>query len=187
MPIDDQVIPSKIAVMRKIISCSKILAAAGDYAAYDVLAEGVTVSTTSCWIFPGMARIPNGTGTIVKGQAIYGKAGGATNITPRISLILFSVIPTAELRDNVASTAVVFADIPFYVGAIDFPALMIRGTSGTACPESTTTPSTSGNVPLTFTCSAIDTNLYGIAVAIDAETNETAGATLRFNLEVEQN
>jgi len=51
--------------------------------------------------------------------------------------------------------------------------------------ESVVTPSTSGNLPLAFTCAAGDTALYGTLVTRDAITGETAGDDMTIRLVVE--
>lgn len=166
------------------VSTSKTLAAAGDYAANDVLSEHATTGT--CWTFDAIVRNNGGSGYITRAHAVWSKSGGMTNVTPRISILLFNATPTSVLNDNVASTAVLHADKTAYVGRIDFPAMSVIGTSGTASPESVCTPSTSGNLPMAFICDSADDALYGVVVILDAETNETAASQLTIKLIIEQ-
>ena len=100
----------------KIVNVAKTLAAAGDYAAEDVLSENA--STGTAWEFD-IARIAGGTGTLTKAHILWNR----TALTPAITLYLFNASPTSSLNDNTANTGVINADRGIYLGRIDFPAL----------------------------------------------------------------
>lgn len=87
-----------------------------------------------------------------------------TSLTSRLALFLYTVTPTGEKDDNDPSDAPLAADIPYFVGVIDFPALVDRAAGG---PSYTiATPSTVGNLPLAYKGPV----LYGILVNLDAAT-----------------
>jgi len=158
----------------KIVTAYKILAAAGDYGAEDVISESASIGTP--FVFENMARKEGGTGEIIKAQVFCSKTG----LIPRITLYLFSKIPTTNLLDNVANAAPSVADYPTCEGQLDFPGLEdLGGGSMTVI-----TPSTIGNVPLPYKC--IGTSLYGIAVTRDAITGEAVGMSLNFKLQIRQ-
>lgn len=153
---------------------SKLLAATTNYAAEDAMSESATAGTA--YHFRDMARRKDGSGVIEKAQVFC----STTALTPRVTLYLFSKLPTTNLYDNVANAAPSASDHPSFEGQIDFPALEDLG-GGSA---SIVTPSTVGNLPLPYKCE--DGNLYGIAVTRDAITGEAAGMTLQFKLQIRQ-
>ena len=158
------------------VSVTKALAAAGDYAAGDVLSE--SVSTGTAWTFSGVVKQNGCSGEITKAQAIC----ETTALTPRLTLYLFTATPTAQLNDNAANTALLHADLANYVGKIDFVAMEDLGGDS----ETIATPSTLGNLPLSFTCASDANDLYGILVTRDAITGESAGDDMTVNLTIEQ-
>lgn len=160
------------------VSTTKALAAAGNYAAEDVLSEDADNGEGTAWTFNDCATNKGGSGYIVGAIASL----ETTALTQRITLYLFNATPTSELDDNAANTAVLNADIGKYVGRIDFPALEDLGGNS----EAVVTPSTSGNLPLKFVCASTDNNLYGIAVTRDAITGENATDDLTIILLIEQ-
>ena len=160
------------------VSVTKALAAAGNYAAADVLSESASAGTA--WTFSGLGRGNGGSGRIVKAVALL----ETTALTPGITLFLFSATPTAALNDNAANTAVLHADAGNYVGRITFPAMADLGTGDS---EAVVTPSlTTGNLPLAYSCASGDTALYGIAVTRDGITGEAATEELIIQLTVER-
>ena len=164
----------------KVIKDSKTLAAAGNYTANDVLSENATVGTP--WRFKNISKNDGRGFRINTAHQIWSKSGGITAITPRTTLFLFSQLPTSELRDNEANTAVLYADKGNYLRRIDFPALSNLGGS----PETICTPSTYGGLPLDITLAAGLTDIYGILVIVDAETNEATSTVVDITLAVEQ-
>jgi len=92
-----------------------------------------------------------GTGYITKAMIAT-----PTDITPLTSLLLFTAVPTGEIKHNSANTSPLAADLANYVGQIDFPALANIGGQNKALA----TPSTVGKLPLEFD----RPHLYGILV-----------------------
>ena len=154
-----------------IISTTKKIAAAGNYDAEDVISNSATDGQGTPWEFPNVGD----SGVILKGRTFI----QTTALTPRITLYLFSRRPTSEMDDAAANVAPSLADISFFVGQIDFPALEDLG----GVSASQATPSTSGNLPMTY--GGCDGTLYGIAVTRDAVTGETANDLMGITLEVE--
>ncbi len=159
------------------VSVTKALASASAYDAEDVLSESASNGVGTAWTFSAIAKVNNGTGYIVKAQAIC----ETTAVTPRLTLFLFNATPTSELDDHAANTALLHADLANYVGKIDFPAMEDLGTGDS---ESIASPSTYGNLPMAFQCATAADDLYGILVTRDAFTN-TAGNDMTIRLTVE--
>lgn len=158
------------------VSVTKAIAAAGDYAAEDVLSESTSVGTA--WTFADVALVKGEALSIVKAQAIC----EVTGLTPRLTLYLFTVTPTCAMNDNVANTALLHADIANYIGKIDFPSLEDLGGDS----EAIATPSTYGNLPLEFNCASTDTDIYGVIITRDAIAGEVAGMDVTITLTVER-
>lgn len=157
----------------KRVVVTKALAAAGDYAANDVLSESATVGTA--WKFEGMGAVLGGSGSITKAMAIL----ETTALTPRILLYLFRVPPTSALNDNVANTALLHADLGDFLGWIEFDAMETLNAGDSIAIA---TPSTDGNVPLEYDCVSGDDAIYGVAVTRDAITGEVTSDELTFIL-----
>ena len=158
------------------VSVTKDIAAAGDYAAEDVLSESASAGTA--WTFADVALRKGEALSIVKAQAIC----EVTSLTPRLTLYLFTSTPTCALNDNVANTAVLHADLANYIGKINFPVLEDLGGDS----ESLATPGTYGNLPIEFECASTNTSIYGVLVTRDAITGESAGMDLTIRLTVER-
>jgi len=158
------------------VTVTKALAAAGNYAAEDVLSEHASTGTS--WTFSGVVKQNGCSGEITKAQAIC----ETTSLTPRLTLYLFTAAPTSQLNDNAANTALLHADLANYIGKIDFNAMEDLGGDS----ETIATPSTYGNLPLAFTCASDANDLYGILVTRDAITGESAGDDMTINLTIEQ-
>ncbi len=157
-------------------SVTKGLAAAGDYAAEDVLSESATVGTA--WHFRTVLPRNGARGYITGAHIIW----ATTALTPAIRLYLFNENPSSELSDNVANTAVLPADLHISQKYIDFPALADLGGGS----EALISPSTTGGLPLSVSCAAKSRDMYGIAVLKDAVTGEAAGAEMRITLTFEE-
>lgn len=106
----------------------------------------------------------SGTGYIVRAWL-----ANSADITPRLRLYLFSNPPTGMLDDEGANTNPVTADLPYFLGHIDFPAMQQQGTGDAFALA---TPNTTGNLPLAFDNSTI----YGVLVQRDATATFTATA-----------
>ena len=157
------------------ISVTKALAAAGNYAANDVLSESATVGTV--WTFSGVLPNNGDKGYIVRAHALFETIG----LTPALTLFLFNAAPTSVVNDNVANTAPLNVDLSQYIGRIDFPAM--AGLGGDS--EALAVPSTSGNLPLAFQCASGANDLIGIVVTNDAITAEVATDDLTIVLTAE--
>ena len=158
------------------VTTTRTLDASGsDYAAEDVVSDDDTASGGTALTFTGIAKGVGGAGYITNASILCSTTGLLWGLT----LYLFRVIPTSgELDDNAANTSVHTTDRPNYVGKIDFPAMSDLGGNS----ETEATPSTVGNIPRSFNCAADDSNLYGILVTRDAETNEASGMTIVISL-----
>ena len=161
----------------KTVSVTKALASATAYHAEDVLSESASNGVGTSYIFSNIARQEGAGGLIVKAHAIC----ETTAVTPRLTLFVFTALPTCELDDHAANTALLHADLANYVGKIDFPAMEDLGTGDS---ESVATPSTYGNLPMAFTCASTSRGLWGVLVARDAFTNTaTNGMVIRLTIE----
>jgi len=161
----------------QVVSVTKALAAAGNYAANDVLSEHASSGTA--WTFEDVVKKNGRTATITKAMAIF----ETTALTPRIVLYLFKAVPTSVLNDNVLNTALLHADLANFVGWIEFDAMETLNAGDSVAIS---TSGTNGNIPLEFSCATADANLYGIAVTRDAITGEAAGDDLTIVLFVRQ-
>ena len=162
----------------KTVRTPKAIAAAGDYAADDVVSESATAGTD--WDFAAIFRVNGVGGYLVKAQAIW----QTTALAPRLTVYLFNVAPAnCVLNDNVANTAPHNTDKASYVGRIDFPALEDLGTG---ISVAVATPSTVGNLPLWVDAASDADDLFGVVVTRDAITGEAATNELSIELCVEQ-
>jgi len=166
----------ELSLVLKEVAVEKAIAAAGNYAAEDVISESASAGTA--WTFAGLGRANGAYGYITKAKIEW----ETTALTPRLTLYLFNAAPTTELDDNKANAAPAWADRTQYVGKIDFPALEDLG----GVSEAVVTPSTTGNLPLAFKCASDADDLIGILVTRDAITGEAAGESIRITLTVEQ-
>jgi len=156
------------------VTVERTLAAAGDYAAEDVLSDDADNGEGTAISFTGIGKNKGAGGYITKSSILC----SATALTPKFTLYLFNQTPTSELDDNAVNTAVLTADRLNYVGKIDYPAMEdLGGNSETLC-----TPSTYGNLPLSFNCDESSDSLYGVLVTRDAITGEAAGMTIAISL-----
>ena len=122
--------------IHKTVTAVKNLGATTAYTIGDVMSESATVGTA--WKFNF-----GGPGYITKAVAV----SVTTGMTARLIAQCYSRPPTCNLNDEAPSTGPVPADIPFFLGTVDFPAMtdIVTGPSYT-----TATPSTYGNLPLEF-------------------------------------
>ena len=147
-----------------------VIAAAGNYAALDVISHSATVGVA--WVFDAVAR-GNGLGGYIVGATI---ASDSAAMVARTRLYLFDANPSGcNFNDNVANS-IVIADQAKLLGYIDFPALV---DIGTICAAQNITDR------LCFKCASGDDAIYGILVFLDAETNETASMTVDIHLHVD--
>lgn len=153
----------------------------GTYVAKDVLSESATNNVGTSWVFSDVVAQNGGSGVIIKAVVV----SETTNITPRISLLLYNAVPTCELDDNAANNAPKHADLDNYMGRLDFPALQASdfGTNNDSAQQ--IVPGSYQGIPLSFICATADKNLYGVSVTWDAFT-QVAGDDLSFYLEIER-
>lgn len=174
---DEKGRPIQIAIGTiKTVRVTKAIAAAGDYAAEDVLSESASAGTA--WTFSAIFRANNAGGYITKAKAIW----QTTALTPRLTLYLFKATPTSNLNDNVANAAPSNADKANFIGQIDFPALEDLG----GCSVAVVSPSTVGKLPLWVDAATDADDIIAIAVTRDDITGEVATNELSFELSVEQ-
>ncbi len=150
------------------------LAAAGNYAAEDVLCWTVTSANALAWRFPNAVKHKGGSAAIVKASL----ALGITAQVPRITWYLFSAEPTSERGDNLVNVAPSLADLDFYIDKITLPASDDLGGMSTT----TATPNTTGNLPLSFTCGGNSRDLYVMVVLQDAFENETPNQVIHMKM-----
>lgn len=144
-----------------------VLAAAGDYAANDVLSGDADNTEGVAWIVPSIGIRSGGSGWIVKVVATF----SVDALVPRLRLWLFNANPSAsELDDNAAFT-IAAADRTKLLGYIDLPALADAGAVSAAQTI---------DIRQHFKCAADSASLYMIVQTLDAFTNESAGMTATF-------
>jgi len=169
---------TEIIAKHQTVRTTKAIAAAGDYAAQDVISESATVGTA--WSFAEIFRRNNSGGYLIKAQAIW----QTTALSPRLTIYLFNVTPpTCALNDNAANSAPHNMDKASYVGRIDFPALEDLGTG---ISVAVATPNTASNLPMWIDSASGADDLYGVVVTRDAITAEVATDELSIELTLEQ-
>lgn len=150
-----------------------VIAAAGNYAALDVISQSATNGAGVAWVFDRIGRKDGGGGVICGAEINF----SAASMVATTRLWLFTANPSScELDDN-AAFDLVAADRGKVVGHIDFAALADHGAVSYA--QNIT-------VRLPYQCAATDDALYGILLFIDAETNEAASMTCAIKLHVDQ-
>ncbi len=166
---------TEVISLSKTVSVTQAVAAAENYTAEDVLCNNATTGVT--WDFLAIFRGNKTGGYITKASV----SCETTALTHRLTLYVFNVLPTSELDDNKANTAVLNADIAKYQGRIDFSALEDLGGNS----ESVATPSTVGNLPMWVEAADNADDLRCILVTRDAITGETATDDYTIKLTVE--
>lgn len=162
----------------KTVSVTKALVG-GACIAGDVLSESTTAG--AAWTFAAIAGENGGSGYITKVHAILETAAK----TPRLVVFLFIATPTCTLNDNAPNTALLHTDLANYVGKVDLPAMETIPAAGAGDSEAVATPSTTGSLPLAFTCASGADDLYAVVATRDAVT-PTATDDLVIRLTVEQ-
>lgn len=163
--------------MSKLITVTKtkIVAAAENYAAKDVISESATLGTA--WVFDNVVRKNGDSGYIVGGWVFCETAAQAQ----RLSLDLYNKPPTCQTQDNVGYTGVLLADIDKYTGCrLDFPGFEdVGGTS-----QAVIVPG-SPSMPMPFICAPDSKSLHGMLFTRDAFTNEAATKVYSITLIIE--
>jgi len=158
--------------MLKTIRVNKVIATGGVNSAADVISNNTSAGIATAWEF---SRCPE-EGYIVR--AIV--AVKTTSLTSNLTLYLFKALPTCELRDNVANTAVLNADKDNYIGRIDFPSLDSQG----GVSEAIAVPSSSGNLPLAIRPDNSTNSIWGVLVSRTACT-VTSGDDINISLMID--
>jgi hypothetical protein len=155
---------------------SFIAEAAGNYADNDVVSDDAGAGLGAPITFADAVLATGGAAKIVHATLTF---TAATAIAATSELELFSQAPTAtELDDNAAAGTVAAADLPFFLGSIDFSAGTDIG-AATLCLPTTLTPA----VPLFI--HAVAKSIFGRLIFRDAEINETAAMPVDIVLYLE--
>lgn len=150
-----------------------VIAAAGDYAANDVLSQSATNNAGVHWVFTNAARSAGGSGWITKARATCSVDAMAT----RLRIWLFDADPTETEKDDNAAFSLASADRAKCLGYIDLPAFSDAGAVSFA--QNTTER-------FRFVCASASRDLFAIVQTLDAITNEAASMTLDLHLTVDQ-
>ena len=159
------------------VSVSKALASLGSYAANDVLSESTATGTS--WAFTGISRGVATGGYIVKAMI----RADTTGKVFRPTMFLFDAPPAGgQLNDNALNIEVSATDAAKYIGKIDWVA---TETLNSGYSESIATPSTIGNLAMSFQCANDSDDLFGVLVSRNAIALGTGG-TVTVSLTVER-
>lgn len=160
--------------VQKTAACdsANLLAAAGDYAANDVLSNDATNGAGDPWIFSNAGRIASGSGVILGADIKTSVEAFAV----RVRVHLFNAAPTTSEMDDNAAFAVDLDDRAKYLGYFDFPAMTDAGEFSFAQAD---------GINKSFNTDASG-HLYAILQTLDAATNESAGMSLWVTIRVNQ-
>lgn len=151
-----------------------VLAAAGDYAANDVLSQSATSDAGLNWVFTNAARVAGGSGWITKVRA----ACSVDAVTARLRIWLFdAALDSATEKDDNAAFTIAAADQAKCLGYIDLLPLADAGAISFA--QNTTER-------FRFVCASGSRNLLAIVQTLDALTNESASMTLDIIATIDQ-
>ena len=162
-----------VAPTRYVGSVSLIAAAAGDYAAGDVMSNSVTDTLGLPLYIAGLARTKGGVVNIQAIRAVCSE--DAVLVTLRLHF--FTLLPTpaeVEMDDNIAFTVKTVAGGLKWVGSLLLSPFVDRGTA-----VSTSDTVYSPIEPMH--CDVNDTGLWFLPVLETAEANETANMDIRFD------
>lgn len=160
--------------VQKTATCdsANLLAAAGDYAANDVLSNDATAGQGDPWIFSNAGRVASGSG-IILGADIKTSVEG---LVPRIRVHLFNAAPTTSEMDDNAANLIDLDDRAKYLGYFDMPAMADVGEFSFAQLD---------GINKAYNTDASG-HLYAILQTLDAFTNESAGMSLWLTLRMNQ-
>lgn len=154
-------------------SVSLTAAAAGDYAAGDVMSNSVTDTLGVPMYIPGIARTKGGVVNIQAIRAVCSE--DAVLVTMRLHFFTLAPLPgEVEMDDNIAYTVKTAAGGAKFVGSLLLSPFVDRGTA-----VSTSDTVYSPIEPLH--CDPNETGLFFVVVLETAEANETAGMDIRFD------
>ncbi len=137
----------------------------------DVVSENASSGQGTDWDFAF-----GGTGYISK--ALITSATNA--IVPVAELQLYSLPPACEMDDNALTNSPIAGDVPYFLGAITFPTM---SDSGTGHSFAVASPSTSGNLPLSFDSLVI----YGVLVDKTGVTWANALVSILLTADMDDN
>ena len=149
----------------KTIQVSKLMIADAKGAG-DVVSESASAGTDWDFAFGGIGKI---TQAVITHDAA---------ITTNFSLLLFNNPPTGMKNDNVANTSPLTADVPYYLGRIDW---MDMSYTGTGDASAMCTVTTSGGLPIEYNTPTI----YGILVTVDGVTLVAEDLTIALTARME--
>ena len=158
------------ALVQGTVAGATAIAAAGDYAANDILSDSTSAGVS--WLFSNLARISGGSGIVTRAVVTCSVEAFA----PRLRLWLFNTTPTTtSLNDNVAFSLDA-DDRTKVIGYLDFPAMADAGEVSYA-----------QNVDVRLALKAVGSaHIYGVLQTLDAITNESAGMTITLELHILQ-
>lgn len=172
MPVAVTNIPT-MAPARRVLAVAFNAAAAGDYAAADVMSPNVTDTL-------GVAQVIGPVVDVAGQAAILDKVVvrcSEDSVLNRLRLHFYRELPLpgeVEMDDNIAADwAKTAGGLNKYIGAIPLTAFADMGTAMAM--------STTGNLRELLR-TGTTTNLWMVVETLDAETNETAGMLLAFEL-----
>lgn len=142
-----------------------VIAAAGDYAAGDVLNNSAVTGLP--WIF-SVGRAAGG-GILIQKVLVTCSVAA---LVPRFRLYLFNALPTVLQADN-AAFLLDADDRNAYIGYIDLPAMQTSGSSEISWAEADLQ---------WIGVTGAATTLWGVLQTLDGITNESAGMTMDIYL-----
>ncbi len=158
---------------RRIVTSGFTAAAAGDYAAGDIMSDSVTDTAGQPMFFAGVV---SAAGQVAILDKVVAKCSEDA-VLARLTLHFYWEQPTAaevEMDDNVAADfAKTAAGRNKYVGSVPLAALADMGTAMAM--------STTGSLREMLKTSPASTGLWCVVQINDAEANETANMTLSFD------
>lgn len=149
-------------------SVSRTVAAAGDYAANDVVSNSATEASATAWVFDGMSPGAGKAGCIFS-ATITCSEDDVSGSRFRLFLLSEQPSPGTVLADN-AALAMDAGDLNKVETYIDFPAMIDVGSF-----------SMSQSVGVNYGYFTSD-KLYGVLQILDAEADEAPGMTITIKL-----
>ena len=170
-PVAEDLLRQLQSPIRLASSVRVLCAAAGDYAAGDVMTSTATADQGQAVRVPNLARVPGGVAVIRSIRAVCSEDAVANNLR----LHFFTEAPLVaevEMDDNAPFSIITAAGAEKWVGSILLNAFVDRGTLA----------ATSDNPDLleAFVCHESDDGLYMVVVTEQIEANESADMTIRF-------
>lgn len=164
-----QVNPALPAPARRMVSATLTTVAGGNYDAGDVIGNDADNTEGDPVTFDAVVSEVGETAILDGVVAICSEDG----LLCRLRLHFFNAVPAAaevEMDDNAAFAITTSTK---YLGSVTLPAFADRGAVSVAELD---------NIRKLLKCAAADDALYVVVETLDAETNETAAMTIRFDL-----